>query len=242
MELHNTVEDTVIFRVTEILDSIEKSGNPEQLCTCNQCRMDTVCFVLNRTKPHYIVSNRGVARADQQNAQKRQEEVDIVSLAYEGIRRVNHNLRPNADHRSKGSEKGLAEQQPVYNIPTIIGRIFDGRNFAPISDARVELYHNGELVIMKDSNWQNPYSMVSNTEGTFTFWPNPVPAEQSNEHRVFEFNVRVESSEYETLNHFFKIPVISDTQAALAYSTARTVKLPDLYLFPPGSDEDEELL
>jgi competence protein ComFB len=241
MELHNTVEDMVISRVSEILDGIEKSGNPEQLCTCNQCRMDTVCFVLNRTKPHYIVSNRGVARVDHESAQRKQEEVDIVSLAYEGIRRVNHNLRPNANHRSKGGEKDTG-MRPIYNIPTIVGRVFDGRNFAPVSDVTVELYHNGELVAMKDSNWQNPYNMVSNTEGTFTFWPNPVPSEQPNEHKVFEFNIKVESPEYETLNHFFKIPVISDTRTGLAYSTARTVKLPDLYLFPPGCEEEDEFL
>jgi competence protein ComFB len=204
--------------------------------------MDTACFVLNRTKPHYIVSNRGVARADRETAQKRQEEVDIVSLVYEGIRRVNHNLRPNAVHQGKGGDKAAEGQQPVYNIPTIVGRIFNGLNFAPISDVRVELYHNSELVAMKDSNWQNPYSLVSNTEGTFTFWPNPVPAEQPNEHKVFEFTVKVESPEYETLNHFFKIPVISDAQTALAYSMDRTVKLPDLYMFPPGGDEDDDLL
>jgi competence protein ComFB len=240
MELHNTVEDIVLSRVTEILDSIEKSENPERLCTCDQCRMDTVCFVLNRAKPHYIVSNRGVARVDRETTQKKQEEVDIVSLIYEGIRRVNHNLRPNADHRSKGSDKAAEGQQPVYNIPTIVGRIFNGLNFAPVSDIKVELYHKGELVAMKDSNWQNPYTLVSNTEGTFTFWPNPVPAEQPNEHKVFEFTVKVESPEYETLTHFFRIPVISDSQTALAYSMDRTVKLPDLYMFPPG-DEDELL-
>jgi competence protein ComFB len=241
MELHNTVEDIVISRVAEILDSIGNSGNPEQLCTCDQCRMDTACFVLNRTKPYYIVSNRGVARADRETTQKKQEEVDIVSLVYEGIRRVNHNLRPNVPHRYKGGDRVAEGQQPVYNIPTIVGRIFNGLNFAPISDVKVELYHNGELVAMKDSNWQNPYSLVSNTEGTFTFWPNPVPAERPNEHKVFEFAVKVESPEYETLNHFFKIPMISDTHTALAYSTERTVKLPDLYMFPPG-DEDDELL
>ncbi|MDR0999137.1 MAG: late competence development ComFB family protein [Treponema sp.] len=242
MELHNTVEDIVIARVTEILSSIEKSGNPEKLCTCDQCSMDTACFVLNRTKPHYIVSNRGVARADRESAQKQQEDVDIVSLVYEGIRRVNHNLRPNATHRGKSGSKAVEGKQAVYNIPTIVGRIFNGLNFAPVWDVKVELYHGGELVAMKDNNWQNPYSLVSNTEGTFSFWPNPVPAERSNEHRVFDFTVRVESPEYETLNHFFKIPVISDTQVILAYSMDRTVKLPDLYMFPPGGDENDELL
>ncbi|MDR0450605.1 MAG: late competence development ComFB family protein [Treponema sp.] len=237
MELHNTVEDIVISKVTEIFDSIAESENPECFCTCDHCRMDTVCFVLNRARPHYIVSNRGVARVDQETTERQQEEVDIVSLIYEGIRRVNHNLRPNIVHRAGGGGKPAEGQQPVYNIPTIVGRIFNGRNFAPVSDVKVELYHNGELIAMKDNNWQNPYKMVSNTEGTFSFWPSPVPAKGPNEHKVFEFTIKAESPDYETLNHFFKIPVISDTQSALAYSMERTIKLPNLFMFPPGSDE-----
>jgi competence protein ComFB len=241
MELHNTAEDLVLSRISEICDSIEKKGNIEKLCTCAQCRMDTACYVLNRTTPHYIVSNRGAARAEQGTIEKQQKEADIVTLIYEGLSRVNHNQRPNFDH---GAHSGntIGANVPVYNIPTIMGRLFDGANFAPISEVKVELYHNGELVTMKDSNWQNPYHMVHNTEGTFTFWPNPILAESPNSHKVFEFTLKVESPNFETLNHFFKIPVISDIQTASSFSLTRTVKLPDLYMFPPGGDEDDNLL
>jgi competence protein ComFB len=240
MELHNTTEDLVLARVTDVFDNIEKGDNPDKLCACNQCRMDTACYVLNRVTPHYIVSNRGVARAEQETIEKQQQDVDIVSLVYEGIRRVNHNLRPTANHGAQSAETASAST-PVFNIPTILGRIFDGSNFAPISGVKVELFRNGDLVIMKDANWQNPCILVPNTEGSFSFWPNPIPADDSNIHKVFEFNVKIESNEFESLNHFFKIPVISDSQAASSFSLVRTVKLPDLYLFPPGNEDDDLL-
>jgi len=241
MELHNTTEDLVLARISEIFENMEKGNNPDKLCTCSQCRMDTACYVLNRTTPHYIVSNRGAARAEQETHQRQQQDADITTLVYEGIRRVNHNQRPTAVHGVKAVESSSANT-PVFNIPTIVGRIFNGSNFAPISGVKVELFRNGDLVTMKDSNWQNPCTLVANTEGTFTFWPNSIPADAVNIHQVFEFTIKVESSEYETLNHFFKIPVISDSQSASTFSLVRTVKLPDLYLFPPGNDDDDNLL
>ncbi|MDR2178337.1 MAG: late competence development ComFB family protein [Treponema sp.] len=237
MELHNTTEDLVQARITDIFAGIEKSNNPDNLCTCAQCRLDTACYVLNRISPHYIVSNRGAARVDQEPIRKQQLDADIVALIYEGIRRVNHNLRPTAVHGAKQTETDDINT-PMFNIPTIMGRIFNGSNFAPVSGIMVELFRNGELVPMKDSNWQNPYMLVPNTEGTFTFWPNPIPASESNLHYVFEFNIKVESGEFETLNHFFKIPVISDAHSLSSFSLSHTVKLPDLYLFPPGNDDE----
>jgi competence protein ComFB len=238
MKLHNTAEDLVLALVDEIFANIEKGDNPDKLCTCDQCRMDTACYVLNRTAPHYIVSNRGAARVENEPIQKQQQDADIATLIYEGIRRVNHNQRPGALHGVKPVRKSV-EETPVFNIPTIAGRVFNGLNFAPVSGVLVRLFRNGSLVAMKDGNWQNPCILVPNTEGAFTFWPDPVPARTNNIHEVFEFNIRIESEEYETLNHFFKVPVISDAQAAGSFSLARNVKLPDLYLFPPDAGEDD---
>jgi competence protein ComFB len=238
MELHNTAEDLVFTLVDEIFTNIEKGSNPENLCTCRQCRLDTACYVLNRTKPHYIVSNRGAARVDQETIKKQQEDADVAALVYEGIRRVNHNQRPSALHGEKQVAQNI-EETPVFNIPTVMGRVFNGLNFAPVAGVVVQLFSGGALAAMKNGNWQNPCMLVPNTAGTFTFWPNPIPAETSNIHRVFEFNIRIEAEGYETLNHFFKVPVISDAQAESTFSLVRTVKVPDLYLFPPGSDEDD---
>jgi competence protein ComFB len=90
---------------------------------------------------------------------------------------------------------------------------------------------------MKDANWQNPFTLVPNTEGTFTFWPEPIPTSTINEHKIFEYSIKVEAPKFDTFIHFFKIPVISEGQAASSFTMGRTFKLPDLYMFPPGEAE-----
>jgi competence protein ComFB len=56
--------------------------------------------------------------------------------------------------------------------------------------------------------------------------------------KPFEYSIRIESEGLETLNHFFQVPVISESRSAGSFSMGRTFKLPDLYMFPPGGDED----
>jgi competence protein ComFB len=237
MELHNTAEDVIIAKVEDIFDTLEKEGNPANYCTCAQCRIDTVCYVLNRTLPHYIVSNRGAARVQHENFESQQKLADITTLIYEGIKRVNHNQRPNFLHVGASSAGAGVQNNPVFNIPTIVGRLFDGGNFAPVSGVKVELLRNGDLVVMKDSNWQNPYTLVPNTEGAFTFWPVSIPADTADEHKVFEYSIKVQAPQFDTLIHFFKIAVISEVQTTGSFTMDRTFKLPDLYMFPPGEAE-----
>jgi competence protein ComFB len=236
MEIHNTTEDIVFAKVEAIFNSLEKDGNSEEFCLCTQCRLDTACYVLNRTEPRYIISNRGVARIEQESHAKQQKDADIAALVYEGIKRVNHNQRPYAHNSTLDSFDD--PKIPLYNIPTIVGRIFNGTNFEPLSNVNVELLRDGKLVTMKDSNWQNPYHLVSNTQGTFTFWPASVEAETNGDRQFFEFSVRIEAEGFETLHHFFRIPVIGEFQNRPSYSMERTFKLPDLYGFPPGEAEE----
>jgi len=237
MELHNIIEDMIISRVDVIFDDIRKEKNPANLCLCDHCRMDTICYVLNRTPPHYIVSNRGASRVQWESLERQQQEADITTLIYEGLKRVNHNQRPNYNHSAGGNESGLNSNLPVFNIPTIIGRLFNGNNFAPLAGIDVELLHNGELVPMKDQNWQNPCRIVANTEGTFSFWPAATASSSAGQRETFEYSLRVAAPEFETLIHFFEIPVASEIQTAGSFTLERTFKLPDLYMFPPGEAE-----
>jgi competence protein ComFB len=203
--------------------------------------MDTACYVLNRLAPRYIVSNRGVARVEQESFEHQQKIADIASLVYEGIRRVNHNQRPNFQHSVPNKEVLKDYNSPMFNIPTIVGRLFNGINFAPVADVTVELRRNGDLVRMKDANWQNPYNLIPNTMGTFTFWPTAIPAEGINVHKTFEYSVKVEAPGFEILHHFFKVPAISELHTVDSFSLGRTFKLPDLYLFPLGGEEYDDV-
>jgi len=239
MDFHNTSEDIVVSAVQSIFDEIQHSGNPDGFCLCYQCRIDTICYALNRIEPHYIVSNRGLTRIEQSGVVRQQTEADVTSLVYRGLRLVNHNMRPTAPHDGSASSNTRINH-PVFDIPTISGRIFNGESFEPVVDISVELTIEGELVSMRNNNWQNPYNMVSSTPGAFSFWPAPIVAYAPDINQEFKFSIRVNSPDYEPLQHFFNIVSISRYHTPHSYTLNRTFKLPDLYLFPPGEAEINE--
>jgi len=236
MELHNAIKGTVISKVEEIFEAL-KNENAGKFCTCDQCRTDVTCYVLNRTPPRYIVSNRGASQSLETGIGWQQQTADITVLIYDALKRVNHNLRPNFAHSNEKSTAANEAAKPKFIIPTVMGRVFNGNNFAPLADASVELLWDGQLVAMKDGNWQNPYHIVHDIEGNFSFWPAPVEASRAGNHKIFEYVLRVSAPEFETLTHIFKIPVASEVQASISFNPDRTFKLPDLYMFPPGEAE-----
>jgi competence protein ComFB len=185
------------------------------------------------------VSNRGFTRFEQAGLKRQQIEADVTTLVYKGLRLVNHNMRPTAPHDGSFSQKQKINS-PVFDIPTIAGRIFDGISFEPVTGIEVALYCDGELVCMRNNNWQNPYTMVTSTPGSFSFWPEPVAAKAPDMTCDFKFSLKVNSPDYELLNHFFNITSISKFHAPNSYALNRTFKLPDLYLFPPGEGEQNE--
>jgi len=239
MDIHNTNEDLVYESVQNVFDEVQKSGNPEKFCMCYQCRTDTICFVLNRIEPNYIVSNRGFTRIEQSGSKRQQIEADITTLIYKGLRLVNHNMRPTAPHDGTPAAT-FKIHSPLYDIPTISGRIFNGISFEPISDVEISLYCDGELAMMRNNNWQNPFSMVPITPGVFSFWPAPITADVPESSKEFKFSLRIDSPNYEQLNHFFTISSVSRFHNPQSYALNRTYKLPDLYLFPPGEAEINE--
>ncbi|MDR1031442.1 MAG: late competence development ComFB family protein [Treponema sp.] len=235
MGFYNSNEDKVTAKVNVIFDLIEKGGNPQNICTCNQCRTDTICYVLNRMEPHYVVSNRGLARIAGESIKYQQKEADMVSLIYEGMKQVNRHMRPFAEHNHT-EDSLLNSNKPVFMVPAIIGRIFNGTNFAPLEQAQIELLHEQVLVPMIDSNWQNPYNLVSYIAGIFTFLPYPLPAESKGIHKNMGFSLIMNAPGFEELRYSFEVPVISNIFAREAVSLERIFRLPDLYMFPP-SDE-----
>jgi competence protein ComFB len=231
VKFHNINEDVVIKKVDEIFEFIKEGGNPEQFSFSEQCRIDTICYVLNRVEPHYIVSSRGVARFGLETAEYQQLNVDITALVYSAIKQVNQNKR-----FSPGGalETAADADSPIFNIPTILGRVLNGLNFAPMSDMTIELRYNedGQLTPMIDGNWQNPCKLVSQTLGTFTFWPGPVSAPMFDLKQVFEFTLTAMKEGFETISHSFETLVTSELQHSRAFSMDRTLKLRDLYMFP----------
>jgi competence protein ComFB len=235
MKFHNTNEDVVINKVDEIFESIQKQGNPGHFCFSEQFRLDTICYVLNRVEPRYIVSSRGVARFGLDTAERQQLKIDITALVYDAIKKIAQNER---SLPSGASEASLAENSPVFNIPTILGKLLNGVNFAPMADVELELRLEEKLIPMIDERWQNPYKLIAQNQGIFSFWPSPIPTETLGVRQVFKFAISAKREGFETIHHFFEVEAVSEAQYHNAFSMDRSVKLHDLYIFPVGEEDD----
>lgn len=233
MEIHNLMEDLVLSTVDELFDA-QAQGTTGGWCTCRQCRMDVACFVLNRLKPEYVLSGRGVAYSEQDYQEKLQRVADVVSLVKEGWARINAAPRPNhtrdGDATSSAGCDGTFDG-PVFNLRPIMGRLFNGLTFEPISSVEVSLNDEHGLVRMMDSNWLNPYPLVSNTGGTFTFWPFPVGASSIGETRAFSFTINASPAGFEPLSHYVEFTVQAEARPICQLSMQTVHRLPDLYVF-----------
>jgi competence protein ComFB len=229
MNIHNVMEELVFAEVEKVCASIKKDNMPN-ICVCPQCQLDAACYALNRLEPRYIVSSRGILREDNFNIEHQQKIADITTLIYQGLKQVSLNQRPGFDH-SGNTKTGAVPAEAYFNIPVIIGRIFNGRNFEPISDTDVELYSDEKPVVMKDANWQNPCRLIQKTEGTFTFWPESLPAKKLGEKKLLNFSIKAQIENAAPLVHHFEIPIISEKYIINTVAMNRTHKIADLYMF-----------
>jgi len=229
MDIHNLMEDFVIETVDELFDA-EAKGSTGQWCTCKQCRMDVSCYVLNRLKPEYVLSGRGVAYSETDYGEKLQRGADVASLVKEGWARINAAPRPNHD-RERTDERRDVPTGPVFNVRPIMGRLFNGATFEPIVDARVSLIDDSGIVRMMDSNWTNPYPLAKNTNGMFTFWPFPVPCKKAGERRRFAYTITASPEGFEELSHYIEFEVVSEAAAICQFSMQTAHRLQDLYVF-----------
>lgn len=225
MEIHNLMEELVHATVNEICRDDEAGSG--RYCTSDQCRLDAICYVLNRIPPRYASSGRGLAHLTDELRGDRQLMVDLVTLAHEGLGRVSAVRRTYYGHRAAERSSGAS-----FNFPTIKGRILDGGAFMPVSDLEVVLQEGGRPVEMFDERWSNPYRISDRTPGTFTFWPAPLPTDRAGETRSFDFELVSTAPGFYDLSHHFSIQLTSEDHAATGFGLDRDHQLPDLYLFP----------
>jgi competence protein ComFB len=236
---HNIMEDIVQAKIDEVCGEITKKKPDEAVCTCEQCKLDAACYVLNRVKPQYLLSSRGLVREDHRTLDKLQRQVDVQSLVLQALKIVGHHRRTGVGHEDKSGEKAEEVEKTVFNIPIIVGRLFNGQNFEPMCDIEVELFHDGKLIPMKNINWQNPCFISPQMIGTYTFWTHGIAAEKAGERKIFDLLIRVEAPGFETLTHHFEVPVISEDRSLESFSVERNFKVIDLYMFPPEIGEEK---
>ncbi len=233
MKIHNLMEDIVMEKVQEIYEEESLRMKEKGYCLCRQCRMDVACYVLNRVPSRYATSARGLAHLRYEYQNNMQKMADLVRNINDGIKQVSAFRRPNYDHLPE--EQFPSPDPPLFNFPTIMGRLLNGKTFEPMADIDIHLRQQGEPVGMIDPGWMNPFHIVDETQGNFLFWPYPKQTGKENKREVFDFELVVEETEqYDELYHYFSLELESENFFIDSVHLQRSTKIPDLYLFPKG--------
>lgn len=233
MEVHNLMEEIVFTHVNDLFDEAKKDRAVWLTCSCDQCRLDTICYVLNRIQPRYIKSARGLAHTQVVDATEHaQLQADINRIAVEGMKQVLSSKRP---HTS--SQESLPAA-PAFNFPTIVGRVLNGNTFEPVTDISVELLIDGERATPIDPSWENPCKISTHTPGTYTFWVIPVSAKNERENRVFNFEIRAIIPSFDEVHHYFELGLTSESLIRTAYNAEHSFIVPDIHLFPAEDELD----
>lgn len=233
MNVHNLMEEFVYTHVNDLFDTAKNDKAEWLTCACAQCRLDTICYVLNRIPPKYIKSGRGLAYNQVDEAfDKSQLQADVNRLAFEGMKQVLSSKRPHVQNTE------ALPNAPAFNFPTIVGRVLNGHTFAPMANISVELLLDGELATSIDQSWENPYRISAHTPGTFTFWVLPVSSTKEHEKRVFCFEIRVTLPSFEEVHHYFEIGLTAESFIRTAYNAEHTFIIPDIHMFPMEDELD----
>jgi len=228
MNVHNLMEEIVISSVDTVYEQVKSEKISWLSCDCENCRLDTVSYVLNRVPPKYVVSGRGVTHASQSLASG-QLKADLESLIIEGMRTVSSTKRPY--HNQDRKAGSLDTNKPAFNFFTLTGTVLDGNTFEPLTGATITLKKDGKLAEMVDVTWSNPYTTVQSTKGAFSFWVKPVKAKKAGESKVFDLSIEIEAPDYEPLIRHFEVPVTSEATTRSELDSTYAIKLNDLVLF-----------
>ncbi len=232
MNVHNIMESIVVDTVNEIFEDKRKEGF--EMADCLQCRLDVACYVLNRIKPEYIISGRGLLHFEDNYHDLIQKKVDLMTLINAGIKKISENKRPY--YNKKETTRNISTRY-LFNFPSIIGTVLLGDNFVPVENAIISLYFEDSPAQMIDNTWQNPFTIVKSIRGSYSFRPAPIAADEVDEERVFHFELRIDDKRYDPVSHFFEIKLKSEKNIVTTSSIGTTIKMDGLYLFKRSQEQ-----
>ncbi len=229
MNVHNLMEEVVVYRINKLYEQVKEVNASWLTCDCENCRLDTISYVLNRIQPKYVVSGRGVLHA-RDVMEDPQVKADIDALGIDGIRIVSTTKRPFHTSPRKSCTVQLSSS-PVFNFPTIQGSILEGNTFEPLIGAVVKLTADGKDVTMADMTWANPVNTFASTKGTYSFWPKAIDAGKEGETKKFTFTIHVTCPGYDEVTYTFDTTLTSESFVKGELDTTVSLKIMDLVLF-----------
>lgn len=224
MTVHNILEEEVINQVNNIYDQAKEMQIAWITCDCEQCRLDTSTYVLNRIPPKYIVSGRGMNHNI--SSCDAQQKADLNALVFEAMKIVNSVKRP---YHAQKKEEAPSEQGEFYNFPIIMGSVYDGETFEPLANTDICLKSEGDIVPMFDYTWPNPCTTTNATKAVYSFWVKPQSATEDS--KTFTFTLEISAEGYETINHTFEVPMNKENRMRKSLNSTYTLKIQDLFLF-----------
>ena len=238
MNVHNLMEDVVIQNVNMLYDQVKEEKTSWLTCDCENCRLDTVSYVLNRIPPKYIVSGRGASHASE-TLNDAQLMADVNALILDGMRTVSSTKRPfhTADRKDCIVQ---IDNIPSFNFPTFTGTILDGSTFEPVTGAVVTIKLDGKIVEMIDKTWNNPYTTCKSTHGTYSFWAKSIPAEKEGVQKKFTFTFEITAPGYDPTVYNFEVPVISEKTTRKEIDSTYFLKIKDFIIFKEGIENPME--
>ncbi|MCQ2611428.1 MAG: late competence development ComFB family protein [Treponema sp.] len=239
MKLHNLMEEAVLNSVNTLYDNLKESKASWLTCDCENCRLDTMAYVLNRIPAKYIVSSRGVTHTATDSGIS-QLKADIDTLAIEGIRLVSSSKRPTHNITMQADFQNVSTSEPYYCFPTFTGTVLDGTTFEPLENAEITLTAKGQICQMLDQSWANPAKTYKATKGTYTFCVKPEVAEKDGIDGHFDFKLEVKCKGYEPTSYAFSIPVTSKYLSENKGISFYSLKIQDLFLFAEGLENPME--
>lgn len=242
MKATNLMEQFVKEQVDDMYARIREENPSSPICDCENCRLDVLCYVLNRVPPKYTVSSRGVSHTQREFENLKQISADVGKIVMDGIRLISQSKRPNHNSPytvSFGKFK-IMKRRPFFYFPILSGYVYDGLTFESLVDAQISLFIDGKLAKMLDSTWQNPCKTFKATEGAYNFCVLPVKTLKPNSTRDFNILLKVEAQGYESVKYSFTVPISSTIAKDSSGFSNYSLKIQDLFLFPKGVENTME--
>ncbi|OHD57288.1 MAG: hypothetical protein A2Y33_04160 [Spirochaetes bacterium GWF1_51_8] len=182
LELKNILEDIVM----DVIDDLDTSQAQE---VSESQKTELASYVLNRLKPMYITSDRGFTHIVNKYKNDPQFLADIMMRVNEGLKLVKKTSI------SVQPVQAYDKTKPYFIFPKISGRVLSSRSVMPVEGASAQLFINGKLAKMEFADWNNPVELKNGDDGTYSFAPAPIPADQPDQTIRFEIKIQVEKEE-----------------------------------------------